>query len=148
MSYGESPQVRSNKTPLIYTGADFIKTWEKTDTFIKELADLYNKYGIDSKLNMRDFLLAEMSYNFLAVMHNTMRKENEMRDDTNEGQALLYAVEKTAERTKREVVQKAVEWLDNNVDKYCFNSGGKFEYIPKVGRKMLEDFKQAMEKKQ
>ena len=65
--------------------------------------------------------------------------------ESNEGQALLYAVEKTAERTKREVVQKAVEWLDNNVDKYCFNSGGKFEYIPKVGRKMLEDFKQAME---
>ena len=35
-----------------------------TEEFIRELADLYNKYGIDSKLNMRDFLLAEMSYNF------------------------------------------------------------------------------------
>ena len=126
MSYGESPQVRPNKTPLIYTGADFIKTWDKTDEFIKELADLYNKYGIDSKLNMRDFLLAEMSYNFLAVMHNTMRIENEMRDDTNEGQALLYAVEKTAERTKREVIEKAAKWLYNYfvIDHYGMTSAG------------------------
>ena len=119
MSYGESPQVRPNKTPLIYTGADFIKTWDKTDEFIKELSGLYNKYGIDSKLNMRDFLLAEMSYNFLAVMHNTMRIENEMRDNTNEGQALLYAVEKTAKRTKKEMIEKAGEWFE----KYLFDIG-------------------------
>ena len=46
---------------------------------------------------------------------------------------------------EEKMIEKAVEWLDNNVDKYCFNSGGKFEYIPKVGRKMLEDFKQAMQ---
>lgn len=116
MSYGESPQVRPNKTPLIYTGADFIKTWDKTDEFIKELADLYNKYGIDSKLNMRDFLLAEMSYNFLAVMHNTMRMENEMRDNTNEGQALLYAVEKTAERTRKETLLEVLNWIEGMYD--------------------------------
>lgn len=35
--------------------------------------------------------------------------------DTNEGQALLYAVEKTAERTKREMIEKAAEWLSNNM---------------------------------
>ena len=104
---------------MIYTGGDFFKTWDKTEEFIKELADLYNKYGIDSKLNMRDFLLAEMSYNFLAVMHNTLRMENEMRDDTNEGQALLYAVEKTAERTKREVIEKAADWFQD----YLFDVG-------------------------
>lgn len=142
MSYGESPQVRSNKTPLIYTGADFIKTWEKTDTFIKELADLYNKYGIDSKLNMRDFLLAEMSYNFLAVMHNTMRKENEMRDNTNEGQALLYAVEKTAERTKREIIEKAVKWLSNNMF-HSINNGIQINGF--CVSDFVERFKQAME---
>ena len=136
MSYGESPQVRPNKTPLIYTGADFIKTWDKTDEFIKELANLYNKYGIDSKLNMRDFLLAEMSYNFLAVMHNTMRKENEMRDNTHEGQASLYVIEKVAEWTKREMIERAAEWL--------------YVYYPTLERsKSFEDawkhFKQAME---
>lgn len=73
-----------NKTPMIYTSEDFITPYPMTEEFIRELADLYNKYGIDSKLNMRDFLLAEMSYNFLAVMHNTMQKESEMRDNTNE----------------------------------------------------------------
>ena len=46
----------------------------------------------------------------------------------NEGQALLYAVEKTAERTKREMIEKATEWLK---EKYC-----SF---------WIEDFKQAME---
>ena len=143
MSYGESPQVRSNKTPLIYTGADFIKTWEKTDTFIKELADLYNKYGIDSKLNMRDFLLAEMSYNFLAVMHNTMRKENEMRDDTNEGQALLYAVEKTAERTKREMIEKAVRFIHDTI--YNWAGGYDDKTWEQKRKEYIEMFKQAME---
>jgi hypothetical protein len=69
----------------------------------------------------------------------------EKMQETNEGQALLYAVEKTTERTKREMVEKAVKWLDENVDNYCFNTGNRCEYIPKVGRKMLEDFKQAMQ---
>ena len=50
-----------------------------------------------------------------------------------------------AEWMQERMIEKAVEWLDNNVDKYCFNSGGKFEYIPKVGRKMISDFKQAMQ---
>ena len=109
MNYGETPQSPTNKTPMIYTGGDFITPYLMTEEFIRELADLYNKYGIDSKLNMRDFLLAEMSYNFLAVMHNTIQKESEMRDDTIEGQALLYAVEKTAKRTKREVIEKGSE---------------------------------------
>lgn len=43
----------------------------------------------------------------------------ERMQETNEGQALLYAVEKTAERTKREVIEKAVEWFE----KYLFDIG-------------------------
>ena len=43
--------------------------------------------------------------------------QEKMRE-TNEGQALLYTVEKTAERTKREMIKKAAEWLSNNM----FNS--------------------------
>lgn len=39
--------------------------------------------------------------------------------ESNEGQALLYAVEKTAERTKKEVIKKAVEWFE----KYLFDIG-------------------------
>lgn len=38
--------------------------------------------------------------------------------ETNEGQALLYAVEKTAERTKREMIEKAVEWIRTNWREY------------------------------
>ena len=113
---GEIQERPTNKTPMIYTGGDFIKTWDKTDEFIKELADLYNKYGIDSKLNMRDFLLAEMSYNFLAVMHNTMQVENKMRDSDNEGQAHLYAVEKTAERTRKETLLEVLNWIEGMYD--------------------------------
>ena len=36
-------------------------------------------------------------------------------EQDNEGKALLYAVEKTAERTKKEVIEKAVEWLANKL---------------------------------
>ena len=113
---GEIQERPTNKTPMIYTGGDFITPYPMTEEFIRELADLYNKYGIDSKLNMRDFLLAEMSYNFLAVMHNTMRKENEMRDDTNEGRALLYAVEKAAERTRKETLLEVLNWIEGMYD--------------------------------
>ena len=39
----------------------------------------------------------------------------EKMQETNEGQALLYAVEKTAERTKRNMIEKAEKWLSNNM---------------------------------
>lgn len=68
----------TNKTPMIYTGGDFIKHYEKIDEFIKELAALYNKYNIDGKLNIHDFLLAEMTYNFLTVMSNTIKSNEKL----------------------------------------------------------------------
>lgn len=46
-------------------------------------------------------------------------KDNPLLRCDNEGQALLYAVEKTAERTKREIIKKAVEWFE----KYLFDIG-------------------------
>ena len=52
---------------------------------------------------------------------------------------------KGAEWMQERMIEKAVEWLDKNVDSYCFNTGNRYEYIPKVGGKMLEDFKQAMQ---
>lgn len=42
----------------------------------------------------------------------------EKMQETNEGQALLYAVEKTAERTKREMIKKTVEWIRTNWREY------------------------------
>ena len=59
----------------------------------------------------------------------------ERMQESNEGQALLYAVEKTAERTKREMIEKAVEWMRN------FKDGqGNFPLYDYVG-----NFKQAMQ---
>lgn len=104
------------------------------------------KQAILEETNIKDdkAQMAELdSFLFRCWQMGWLKKYEEK--ESNEGQALLYAVEKTTERTKREMVEKAVKWLDENVDNYCFNTGNRCEYIPKVGRKMLEDFKQAMQ---
>lgn len=66
-----------NKTPLIYNHLLFKEGGQ--EQFLKELSDLYNRHGLDSRLNIRDFLLAEMTFNFLAVVNNTMDMEFEMK---------------------------------------------------------------------
>ena len=66
-----------NVTPLIYNHLIFNEGGQ--EQFLKELADVYNKFGLDSRLNIRDFLLAEMTFNFLAVVNNTIDKEFEMK---------------------------------------------------------------------
>ena len=65
-------------------------------------------------------------------------------EQDNEGKALLYAVEKTAERTKREVVKKAVEWIRTNWREYI-NGPDKDGCISFAHWE--NDFKQAMEEK-
>lgn len=67
----------SNKTPLIYNHLLFKEGGQ--EQFLKELSDLYNRHGLDSRLNIRDFLLAEMTFNFLAVVNNTIDTEFEMK---------------------------------------------------------------------
>lgn len=57
-------------------------------------------------------------------------------EDTNEGKALLYAVNKTAERTKKEVINKVVNWLGENLHNYASNVSYQSLY---------KDLKQAME---
>lgn len=68
---------KTNSTPLIYNHIHF-KDGE-LKRFLKELSDVYNKFGLDSRLNIRDFLLAEMTFNFLAVVNNTIDTESEMK---------------------------------------------------------------------
>lgn len=66
----------------------------------------------------------------------------ERMQESNEGKALLYAVEKTAERTKREMIEKAAEWLSNNMF-HSINNGVQINGIcvsDFVGR-----FKKAMQ---
>lgn len=66
-----------NQTPIIYNHILFKDGGQ--EQFLKELSALYNKFGIDSRLNVRDFLLAEMTFNFLGVINNTIDKEFEMK---------------------------------------------------------------------
>lgn len=62
-------------------------------------------------------------------------KDNPLLRCDNDGEAMLYIVEKTAERTKREMIEKAVEWMRN------FKDGqGNFPLYDYVG-----NFKQAMQ---
>ena len=55
-----------------------------------------------------------------------------------DGEALLYAVNKTAERTKKEVIDKVCEWVKHNYHNYAHNRLGE-EYI-------VNDLRKAMEK--
>lgn len=68
---------KTNSTPLIYNHILFKDGG--LEQFLKELSDVYNKFGLDSRLNIRDFLLAEMTFNFLAVVNNTIDTEFEMK---------------------------------------------------------------------
>ena len=60
----------------------------------------------------------------------------------NEGEALLYAVNKTAERTKREMIEKAAEWLSNNMF-HSINNGVQINGT--CVSDFIERFKQAMQ---
>lgn len=46
---------------------------------------------------------------------------------------------------QEKIIDKAIKWLEDNIDRYLYNTGGYEEYIPKCGGKMFEDFKKAME---
>lgn len=49
-----------------------------------------------------------------------------------------------AEWARQEIIDKACEWLKENVEKYLYNSGGFEEYIPRCGG-LFTDFRKAME---
>lgn len=60
----------------------------------------------------------------------------EWMENQTDGKALLYAVKKTAERTKREMFLKVADWLGKNLYKYAENI--------RITR-LISDIKQAME---
>lgn len=68
---------KTNSTPLIYN--HILLKDGGLERFLKELSDVYNKFGLDSSLNIRDYLLAEMTFNFLATVNNTIDKEVELK---------------------------------------------------------------------
>ena len=69
-----------NVTPLIYNHIRFKEGGQ--EQFLNELAGVYNKFGLDSRLNIHDFLLAEMTFNFLATINNTLNKDMELKKDS------------------------------------------------------------------
>ena len=44
-----------------------------------------------------------------------------------------------------EATRKAIEWLEENKDKYLYNTGEKGEYIPTCSGKMIDEFRAYME---
>ena len=68
-----------NVTPLIYNHILFKEGGQ--EQFLNELAGVYNKFGLDSRLNIHDFLLAEMTFNFLATINNTLNADMELKKD-------------------------------------------------------------------
>lgn len=78
-------------------------------------------------------------------------KDNPLLRCDNDGKAMLYIVEKTAERTKREMIEKAVKWLGDELMFRDHSSGrGSFGEVKAMGvydslDEFIEEFKQAME---
>ena len=42
-------------------------------------------------------------------------------------------------------IEKACSWLKENKDKYLYNTGERWEYIPTCSGKMIDDFRKYME---
>ena len=75
--YYDAKLKKTNTTPLVYN--HILLKEGGQEKFMKELAYLYNKYGIDTTLEIQDFLLAEATWNFIAVIHNTMYAKDKLR---------------------------------------------------------------------
>jgi hypothetical protein len=67
-------------------------------------------------------------------------KDNPLLRCDNDDKALLYIVEKTAERTKREMIEKAADWIGNMVIEYL---QGDVTHI--FTYEMISDFRKSMQ---
>ena len=103
-----------NVTPLIYNNLLFKEGGQ--EQFLKELSNLYNKFGIDSRLNIRDFLLAEMTFNFLATINNTLNKDMELKKDSererNEPETISEIVPKLEKKMNPKYQPCKKFWID------------------------------------
>lgn len=94
------------------------------------------------EINASDYIINAVNLEDARCKEALIEWENEQRQENNEGKALLYAVEKTAERTKREMIKKAAEWLSNNMF-HSINNGVQINGT--CVSDFVEKFKQAME---
>lgn len=88
-----------------------------------KIEDIYDKafteYPIKEKLNDKAVGTYDVNYpRRKAFIAGAEWMQEEMIENP-DGGALLYAVEKTAERTKREMIKKAADWFQD----YLFDIG-------------------------
>lgn len=69
----ESETTPTNVTPLVYTTFPH----KKRVALRKELEEMFNRLSIDNEFGIPDFLLAEMTDNFLMTIYNTKTKKEE-----------------------------------------------------------------------
>lgn len=103
-----------------------------------------------SKEFLKEWRNAEIPAPIDAILWG-MRKQKQI-DEEQSAKELLYAVNKTAERTRKEVVEKACKWLMEHIsgDVDCNDDGEPFaeSFIEerKLAMQIIDDFRKAMEK--
>ena len=112
--------------------------------------DIYDKalteYPIKEKLNEKAVGTYDANYPRRKAFEAGAEWMQEQMIDNPDGGALLYAVEKTAERTKREMIEKASKFIHDTIfnwaNDYDLDAGLTWN---ELRAKYIERFKQAME---
>ena len=102
------------------------------------------KQAILEETNIKDdkAQMAELdSFLFRCWQMGWLKKYEE--EESNEGKALLYAVEKTAERTKREVTEKATQFIYDTI--FGWTGGSVTKTWNQCRDEYVERLKQAMQ---
>ena len=107
--------------------------------FIQEVIERASEEGVS--YNHKFECVYKLIQNFILV-HDM--------ENNNEGQALLYAVEKTAERTKREMIEKATQFIYDTIFGWTGGSVTKTwkqcrdEYVGRLKQSMQYDTSQRL----
>lgn len=115
------------------------------DATVKQLREVADK-SFKAGANWR---YEQFENNRLAACDNMTKEEfdREQKFTTNfiEKNNRIPTYSDAIEYGRKQMIDKAIKWLEDNIDRYLYNTGGYEEYIPKCGGKMFEDFKKAME---
>lgn len=56
-----------------------------------------------------------------------------------------HVATETAKWADKTMIEKATKWLEENADKYLYNTWGGTGYVPKCSIRLFSDFRKAME---
>lgn len=113
---------------------------------INELSKLTSQEGHSEELSELLSTMLKSKEDGFNYTHNWIKQyvlNNSQINDN--GKELLYVAQKTAERTKKEVINRACEWLENNVNNYIIIDDYLGKVQPKISSSMFDNFKKAME---